>query len=208
MKIKYYLYSVTFPNKKKYIGITSNFEKRKRDHLYEANNGRGFAFHYAIRKYGSENIKWEIVYTSYNKEEICHKEKEYIQKYNTYGSGGYNRTLGGDIGGKWNYDLVVEALLKLNVKTRSEWEEKSPNSYEYAFKNGIQKDIAQELGIKYKIVYWDSYKILKEIREKDIKSRTDWFKKSQNSYAYARKHCLIGKIAKKTKMEWKKFMVN
>ena len=56
------IYKATFPSGKAYIGqTTKSLGKRKRQHVRKALSGSPFPFHAAIRKYGAENVKWEII---------------------------------------------------------------------------------------------------------------------------------------------------
>ena len=95
-----YLYIAVFPNNKKYIGISNNFEKRKVVHKSRAKNKWKSIFCNAIRKYGFENISWIVAdgYQSWNI--LCDLEKELIKNYNTCcldsDNNGYNATRGGD----------------------------------------------------------------------------------------------------------------
>ncbi|HFK1435009.1 TPA: NUMOD3 domain-containing DNA-binding protein [Bacillus cereus] len=87
-------------NNKVYIGLTaSKFEQRKRQHKYSALTANSMcAFHLAIRKYGWDNFKWEIIDEAEDFEGLCEKEKYWISHYDSYGSYGYNETKGGDNG--------------------------------------------------------------------------------------------------------------
>lgn len=93
-------------NNKKYIGITSrSLEEREQNHLYEAYNKNSLTYNVpfkrAIRKYGIESFKKEILCHCDSFEEACEKEKYYIEKYKTYykykNSNGYNATIGGEL---------------------------------------------------------------------------------------------------------------
>ncbi|KKM24976.1 hypothetical protein LCGC14_1599690 [marine sediment metagenome] len=95
-----YLYIATFPNDKKYIGITNNFKARKRKHRFLAKRGNVGYFYNAIRKYGWGNIKWNVS-DGYNSwDDLCSAEITEIEMYNThcynFDSNGYNMTKGGD----------------------------------------------------------------------------------------------------------------
>ena len=91
----YIVYKHTCPNNKVYIGITSrNPEKRwKKGYGYVDNEH----FYRAIKKYGWENIKHEILYENLEENEAYEKEKELIKKYgsNNYEKG-YNKSIGGE----------------------------------------------------------------------------------------------------------------
>jgi group I intron endonuclease len=87
-------------NKKSYIGKTIGLlESRKYHHEFDSENGnvkRSHYFHKAIRKYGSDNFEWGILFESENDNELCEKEKYYIKLYNSHGTEGYNLTDGGE----------------------------------------------------------------------------------------------------------------
>ena len=92
MEREYSVYCHTFPNGKKYIGISCECEKRW-------NNGNGYnsqpKMKKAIQKYGWENIKHETVLDGLSKEQANKLEKYLIAELNTI-QNGYNVTIGGD----------------------------------------------------------------------------------------------------------------
>ena len=65
-----YIYKVTSPSNKYYIGISNNYKKRRLKHISDANNvnsesnSRSY-FKRAIRKYG-DKLKWEIIDSAQN----------------------------------------------------------------------------------------------------------------------------------------------
>lgn len=82
-----------------YIGQTiRSLAERKAGHLVEARNGKDVVFHRAIRKYGEENFKWEIIDYANDQNDLNRKEEYWICKLNTYtknkNSKGYNMTKG------------------------------------------------------------------------------------------------------------------
>ena len=112
------VYKATSPSGKSYIGITQQtFQTRKLEHLRRSKSGSTKAFHNAIRKYGEENIKWEVIDKVDKWEKLEEIEMFYIQKFDTYRNG-YNMTLGGDgtIGYKQSEEWV-----KANIKRRKEY---------------------------------------------------------------------------------------
>ena len=92
MEREYSVYCHTFPNGKKYIGISSDCENRWR-------NGKGYEtqpkMDRAIQKYGWENIRHDIVLDVLSKEQANKLEKYLIAELNTI-QNGYNVTIGGD----------------------------------------------------------------------------------------------------------------
>lgn len=96
------IYKITFPNNKVYIGQTMyDLEKRKKQHKNTMNkNDNNQIVYKAMRKYGWENLKWDIIDYANTREELNEKEVYWINKYQSYikfkKSNGYNATLGGD----------------------------------------------------------------------------------------------------------------
>lgn len=84
-------------NGKVYIGLTTQGLKvRKRRHRGDALSGKSnLVFHIAIRKYGWDNFKWEIIDTAERADELNDKEVYWISYYDSYRNG-YNSTLGGE----------------------------------------------------------------------------------------------------------------
>ena len=92
----YTVYKHTFPNNKIYIGITQQQpEKRWK-------KGLGYDSHQkimkrAIKKYGWDNIKHEILFQNLSKDEACKKEIDLIAFYDsTNKEKGYNISQGGE----------------------------------------------------------------------------------------------------------------
>ena len=92
----YSVYKHTAPSGKVYIGITSQNPPEKR-----WNNGRGYwrneHFSNAIKKYGWDNFKHEILFENLNKKQAEQKEIELIAYYHsTNREFGYNFSNGGN----------------------------------------------------------------------------------------------------------------
>ena len=94
MENVYIVYKHTCPNGKCYIGITGKTATER------WRNGLGYTeqlFGRAIKKYGWENIKHEVLYTELSRDEANAKEKELIAEcHSNDPTHGYNCTLGGD----------------------------------------------------------------------------------------------------------------
>lgn len=93
------IYKATFSNGKCYIGQTvKSLEHRKYQHIYCVDR-ENLAFHRAIKKYGVDDLVWEVIDTAKNIEELNAKEISSIAFYKSYAhtidSNGYNLTLGG-----------------------------------------------------------------------------------------------------------------
>lgn len=85
-------------NGKRYVGLTSiSLNRRKSNHKTQAFTLNSQSkFHRALRKYGIDSFKWEVLDDkSLTVEELITKEIEYIERFDTYKSG-YNMTIGGD----------------------------------------------------------------------------------------------------------------
>lgn len=91
---KWTVYKHTTPSNKVYIGITSQ-EPEKR--WLSGHGYRNTYFAKAIKKYGWENIKHEIIFSQLDEVEAKEKEVELIELYQSYDRQyGYNCTRGGD----------------------------------------------------------------------------------------------------------------
>lgn len=89
------VYKHTSPSNKVYIGITSRDPKRR-----FCCNGQGYKnnshFWSAIKKYGWDNFKHEIIKEGLSFDEACETEKRLILEYKSFDSRfGYNIALGG-----------------------------------------------------------------------------------------------------------------
>lgn len=91
------IYKYTSPSGKSYIGQTIDPKKRYNEHRRMTND---CVFHRAVKKYGFENFKYEVLVTvdlddeQELKQKLDFFEKFYIRKYKTF-ENGYNLTLGG-----------------------------------------------------------------------------------------------------------------
>jgi hypothetical protein len=133
------LYQLSFPNGKKYIGITSKTaQERFKEHCNPANNKN--ACQNAIVKYGKENVVITVLSTVDNWELLCLAEIEAIEKFNSHISkNGYNLTIGGEgnsriyIFGKEREDrdrqVAKENKRKKYIENKSIINEKSKKRY-------------------------------------------------------------------------------
>lgn len=93
-KSHYIVYKLTFPNNKIYIGQTKNFDTRM--YHYKRLNSTSKLVGRAIKKYGWNNIKKEIIYTTTIKF-IDKHERYFIEKYKSNDiKFGYNLESGGN----------------------------------------------------------------------------------------------------------------
>jgi hypothetical protein len=87
------IYKYTSPSGHIYIGQTTNSpEMRRYQHNRNAKLGSNTLFHIAIRKYGIDNFKYEILQEAFSKEELNKLELHYIETYNScyFNGSGYN----------------------------------------------------------------------------------------------------------------------
>ena len=109
--------AINLQNRKVYIGKTTSKTPSKyfESHIYHALKNKDKntrSFYNAIRKYGKENFKWEILGYCDSKEELNEAEIECIDFYKSYDRlYGYNLTLGGDGAG---YKLTEERKQKIS----------------------------------------------------------------------------------------------
>jgi group I intron endonuclease len=113
-------------NNKVYIGITKrNLEKRVYEHLYSSNIPNKYLtirFYNSIRKYGKDNIKWDILCECNSVEELLKKEEYFINLYDsTNPDKGYNMLKSSTF---LNYKHTKEfkdnlSLLKTDVKSKN-----------------------------------------------------------------------------------------
>lgn len=95
------IYKYTSPSGKSYIGQTIHPGKRKHQHYKNALDGHKGTFYDAIRKYGWDSFKYEVLFTTFEedfnlRQQILNeREIYYIGLYDTFRNG-YNETIGGN----------------------------------------------------------------------------------------------------------------
>ena len=122
---KYIIYMYVFPNGKRYIGKTQNSLSRRQGHQWNRYKNCQLLWR-AIQKYGTENIKTEILFEGVlTDEEASEKERFFIAQFKTNANRyrnpqyGYNLTDGGDGLVGWHpteerYKQMMEQLEKAN----------------------------------------------------------------------------------------------
>lgn len=93
------IYSFTnLINNKRYVGLTTNPELRRSRHIeYSKDLNCEAPLYRAIRKYGLNNFKFEILENKVPIDKLGEREKYWISKYNSLYNG-YNSTPGGEGG--------------------------------------------------------------------------------------------------------------
>jgi group I intron endonuclease len=100
------------PNGKRYIGITNCTVNTR-----WGKDGKGYkkqVFYNAIKKYGWDNIKHEIIAEGVSKEVAEEKEIELIKEYKTLNSeNGYNCAIGGNVNSGFKMPETAKETLRL-----------------------------------------------------------------------------------------------
>ena len=124
-----WIYKITNEiNGKAYIGKSKRPEKRMQEH-FNRKKYENFAIHHAIKKYGKDNFRFEIL-TETTKEEVDDLEIKLIAEHKTFiTEHGYNETRGGD-GGKMSKDVRKRISETLKRKFASGEIPKPQNSEE------------------------------------------------------------------------------
>lgn len=93
--MKILVYKATFPDGKSYVGVTCKSLKRRiTQHRSDAKRGSYYRFHEALRVYGLDSPKWEILSEEMSFDCAKDKEMEFIKKFKTK-ENGFNSTYGG-----------------------------------------------------------------------------------------------------------------
>lgn len=152
----------TSPSGKRYIGITGNKVKERWQ------NGKGYRdnkhFVNAIKKYGWDNIKHEVLLDGLTREQASEYEKMYIAFYDSMNrSKGYNLTTGGES----NYYMTKEFSDKCSRRMKDKYstEEGRKEASERSFKTWSSEEYKNKMS---------------EIR-KEIWKRPDYRKKISDS---------------------------
>lgn len=130
------IYKYTSPSGKCYIGQTINEKSRKQKHKTDTSNG-GTYFGKAIRKYGFENFKYEVLIKfkpTLDKEKlkrILNKlEQRYIKLFQSDKKEfGYNLNHGGDGNLGYNHTVETKEYLKTIPKTEEQLTNLSKGRY-------------------------------------------------------------------------------
>lgn len=109
---KCYIYILTSPSGKKYVGQTTSIKKRFENYR-NLRRLTQIKLSAAILKYGWDNfIKEEIEFINITQEELDGLEIEYIKKYDSFNNG-YNCTIGGS--GKRIHNTEEERLIARKI---------------------------------------------------------------------------------------------
>jgi hypothetical protein len=179
----YTVYMHTTPNGKKYIGITQQ-------HLKERwKNGKGYDTQYfgkAVRKYGWENIKHEVLFENLTKEQAEQKEVELIAFYKSndirYGynieNGGTHNTCSEETKRK-----MSESQKALN-KTIPDWHREINRQAQLGRKQSqeeIAKRVAHYKGKSYVMSEYQHQRILEAMKKISPEKRSEQIRKCQET---------------------------
>lgn len=100
---------------------------------------------------------------------------------------------------KWTKEKIKQEVLKYTYK--NEWREKSPNSFNAAWRLGIRQELSKllknKIRKKTKAHIWSDEKVLNEAKK--YSTRSEWYKNSVGSYQRASKQNLMEEATKHMK---------
>lgn len=176
------IYKITnLLNGNAYIGQSIDIEYRWYQHFNEAyKDNRGdynTAFHKAIRKYGENNFKKEVL-EECKLEELNEREVFWIQYYNTYNGKGYNMTPGGkSLKGESHPKAKLQEGEVIEIRKRWAACNISTRELYYDYQDRIGKS-----GFK-KIYTWQTWKNI--FPELNTPERREWHRNNGISYSNA-----------------------
>lgn len=113
----HFIYKLTSPSGKCYIGRTLDFFHRMYEHEFDAKKGeKDYVVYRAVKKYGWDNFTKEIIDIAKDKTEAIKKELRWIEEFNSY-ENGYNSTKKTEGGFDWStlkgtekYDQFIKTI--------------------------------------------------------------------------------------------------
>lgn len=186
MKNNYIVYMHTLRvDGRKYIGITCQkpTERWKNGFGYRKNS----YFFNAIKKYGWDNFKHDIVFSGLSKEQACNKEVALIKLFRTAEhSYGFNLTLGGE-----HFESTEETKYKLSVINTKYRISKEDLIYQYITLDKTVYECANYFGCSESTIsdLLHRYNIKKESKVKiDLEILYDLYVVQKKSQAYCAKY--------------------
>ena len=144
-------------NGKVYIGQSIDIDTRWRQHINAKDN---YAIHNAIKKYGKENFKFEVLLECpANMLDVW--ERDMIALYDCISPNGYNLTEGGE-----GYKCSEETRLKMSEakKGKPSWNKGIPCSEEHKSKIGLANK-GRKASIETKMKLSEAHKGIKQSEE-------------------------------------------
>ncbi len=124
-------------NGKVYIGATTkSLKDRIKFHIISVKYSLGSCFHKAIRKYGIENFKWEVICICPNINSLNEQEQYYIKFYDTMNIG-YNNTSGGTSGYTMS-ERIKKQTRKSIIRSIKEKKKYGDDYYSYYIKKYLE----------------------------------------------------------------------
>lgn len=149
-------------NNKKYIGVSRDVYKRKKEHFYKLGRGRhvnrllqGDYDLYGVSAFEFTVLKKAPI------DKLFDMEKEYIKRYNSFG-GGYNLTTGGD--GTHGHVVSEETRKRLSLMNTGE------NNPNWGRKLSREHKEALIKATKSRPSYWKGKKLPQEMKDKISKA--------------------------------------
>jgi hypothetical protein len=142
-KMKRGIYAFEFPEKVCYIGLTHDFDERKKSHLTKEKN------HSPVFKYIEQTGSFPIFkrLTDYLDLKDCvGKEGLFLEEYKSQGWISLNKAKTGSLGGDtliWTKDKCKEEALK--HKTRKEFKINNDSAYRSALRNGWLEEVCAHI---------------------------------------------------------------
>lgn len=121
----YYCYkAINKVNGKTYIGFATDPQLRWREHKRDADKGRGYVFHDAIRKHGWEAFEFEVICCGKNKREMLeYVEPALIEQYQSLvGQNGYN------VYREWRKNCIFSEDVCKKM-SENHWSKRDPERY-------------------------------------------------------------------------------
>ena len=171
------IYSCEFSDHHVYVGLTSDFDKRKNDHLTQ---DKSSVYKHIKKTNLIPTIKQLTDYIDVEKAKEL--EKEGVEKYVSEGYNILNRRKTGGVGAIliWTKERCKEESLK--YQTRNEFKKKSRGAYGSAMKNMWIDEICEHMIQVYKPKdYWTREKCIEEIMK--FTSKGEYYQYSESQFA-------------------------
>lgn len=145
-------------NGKKYVGQTSNEKQRYNNHLSSSQNEQAAGHQYplsrAIRKYGVDNFKFEVLAKDLNYEKANDLEIYYIELYDSI-ENGYNQISGGENASK---PKTEEAKINMS-KAKARFSDEEIIELRLAYKNKEKPSVIYKEKYSERVKYQSFYNI-------------------------------------------------
>jgi hypothetical protein len=190
-KYKRCVYAYEFPNNHVYVGITSDFLRRKSD---RESKSRDTVTRY-ITKTGLQPVHKQL--TDYLQVEVAQElEGQYVREYRDLGWQILNKVKTGGIGGDillWTHDLCIAEGLKYN--TRNEFNHQSKGAFDACRRNGWLPEVySHMITVRKPSGYWTFETCLREAQR--YNSLREFREGSGGAYYKARVNLWLGECCK------------